>query len=546
MVFGALIFAYAAFGLVVLDPQAVYSGDIGVKFVQAQALVAHHFTSLDLPYPGAFLDPQREFFPLRPPFVMTTGGETQTIFSPASAVLQAAGVAMAEARGMVLVSVIAAAGILLAMWRLSPPGDGVAVLVALGIASPLWFYAVTGWEHAPAVAFGCGALVCAVRGHSIAMLILAGVCLGIGATIRDEVLLLLPGILFAVWLRTRSWRDVAIAAAATAVPLVAAAFVEVQWFGRPVAAHLRHAVHLAQAAVHVTAAPNPDVPILAPMTLRDRYGTIVQYWLLGYGHNLLISAYAAGLAVAWVVWWKWHSSAGILAWVGAGLVLAAIDAREALVAPKFVAGLLRVAPYLVFAALPPPRTARGSSLHLAVAVTTLAYLVIAFAGVDTTGGKSLGPRLLLPLLPMLVVIAVVRIADYLRGVEKTDRWVGRAGAALIALAATIHVVGTAPTYYRRNADDAKTMNAIKALPQRVVVSDDEFTAQLLFPLYFRKTLLVADSPAMGADLGARLAAAGIPETVLVTRWADTPIGLPPYRKQRTERKGRMTLQYWVR
>lgn len=546
IVFGAVLLAYALFGLVVLDPRAVYSGDIGVKFVQARALIAQHFSSLDLPYPGADIDPERQFFPLRAPFVMTTGGETQAIFSPVSAVLQAIGVAIAGARGMVLVSLIAAAGILLAMWRLSPRDDAVAVLATLGIASPLWFYAVTGWEHAPAVALGCAALVCAVRGRSIAMLVLAGVLLGIGATIRDEVLLLLPGVLFAVWLRTRSIRDVAIATAATLVPLAAAAIVEVQWFGRPVAAHLRHAVHFVQAAVHLTTEPNPDVPVLEPMTLRSRYETVVQYWLLGYGNNVLIAAYAAGLSVAWLVRWKWHSSAGILAWLGAVLVLAAIDAREALVAPKFVAGLQRVAPYLVFAVLPAPRTARASSLHRLVLVTTIAYLLIAFAGVDTTGGKSLGPRLLLPLLPLLTVIAVVRIGDYRRAMEKMDGWVGRAGVALIVLAATIHVVGTAPTYYRRNTEDAKATTAVQELPQRVIVADDQFTAQLLFPVYFRKTLMVADSPGMGADLGARLVAAGVPEAILVTRWADTPIGLPPYQKQRTEKKGRMTVQYWVR
>lgn len=544
--FAALLLAYALFGLVVLDPGAVYSGDIGVKFVQARALAAHHFTSLDLPYPGAFLDPQREFFPLRPPFVMITGGETQAIFSPASAVLHAAGVAIAGTRGMVLISLIAAAGILWAVWRLSPPGDAVAAIVAAGVASPLWFYAVTGWEHAPAVAFGCAAFVFATRGRSMATLVAAGVLLGLGATIRDEVLLLLPGLLFTIWLRTRSITDIAVATAAAVVPLLAAAVVEVQWFGRPMAAHLRHAVHLAQAAAHVTSEPNPDVPVLEPMTLRGRYEAVVQYWLLGYGNDRLIAAYAAGLAVAWFVRWKWQSSAGILTWLGAIVVLAAMDAREALVAPKFVAGLHRVVPYLVFAVLPAARNTRWSRLQIAVAVTTIGYLAIAFAGVDTSGGKSLGPRLLLPLLPLLIVSAVPRIADYLRAVGRLDRWAGSAGVLLIVLAGVVHVAGTARAYYGRNAIDAATVRAVAAQPARVVVTDDLFTAQALFSLYFRRIIMVADTPELGVRLGARLAEAHVAEAVLVTRWADTPIGLPPYQKQRTEKKGRMTVQYWVR
>ena len=52
--------------------------------------------------------------------------------------------------------------------------------------------------------------------------------------------------------------------------------------------------------------------------------------------------------------------------------------------------------------------------------------LIAFAGVDTSGGKSLGPRLLLPLLPLLSVSAVMVIAAYLRSSSRVDR-VGRLG-----------------------------------------------------------------------------------------------------------------------
>ena len=75
-VLALLVAVYALLGLYVLDPDAVYSGDIGVKYVQARALVDAGFRNLDIPYPGAFLDPAREFFPLRPPFVMESGSRS--------------------------------------------------------------------------------------------------------------------------------------------------------------------------------------------------------------------------------------------------------------------------------------------------------------------------------------------------------------------------------------------------------------------------------------------------------------------------------------
>ena len=99
------------------------------------------------------------------------------------------------------------------------------------------------------------------------------------AVLRDEVLLLLPGVLLALWWQSRTVRTIAAAVGAMLVPLVCAAAVEVLWFQRPAAAHLRHAVHLVQRAAHLTDAANPDVPVLVPLTMRDRYETVVQYWL---------------------------------------------------------------------------------------------------------------------------------------------------------------------------------------------------------------------------------------------------------------------------
>ena len=65
MAFGLILAGYFVLGLIVLAPEAVYSGDIGVKYVQARALVDQRFTSLNIPYPGEFLDPAREVLPDR-------------------------------------------------------------------------------------------------------------------------------------------------------------------------------------------------------------------------------------------------------------------------------------------------------------------------------------------------------------------------------------------------------------------------------------------------------------------------------------------------
>ncbi len=537
--------AYAVLGLVVLEPDTVYSGDIGVKFVQARALAASRFTSLDIPYPGQFLDPGREMFPIRPPFVMTTGGSTQAIFSPTSAAVQALAVAAVGMRGMVVVSLASALVILVAAGRLAERGQDIAVLLALGIAGPLWFYAISGWEHAPAVAFSTAAFAVAIRSPARAAPLMAGLCLGAGATLRDEVLLLAPGLLFAIWMRSRDVRPLMGAVAGMVLPLACAAAIEVWWFGRPVAAHLRHAVHLLQSALRVSTEPNPDVPVLKPFTVRERYDTVIQYWLLGYGRDAWILAYGVGLAAALLVRYWLRSSLGLLVWVLAVVVLASFDLHELVTAPKWLAGLHRVSPYLVFALLPLPAGVVRRSWYVPIAlVTTGVYLALAFAGADTSGGKALGPRLLLPLMPLLTAAAIGMLARYLAAAGAVDRWIGRAGVLLIIMSAAMHLLGTIPAYVDRNRGDSEAIVSVARASDRIVVADDPFTAQLLFPLYYRKIVFLADTPELGLRLGAVLSEQRLAGAVLVSRLERPVVQLPPLRLERSEQRGRMTVQYW--
>jgi hypothetical protein len=545
IVLAGLATLYLVLGLFVLTADAIYSGDIGVKFVQARALAAHRFTSLDLPYPGAFVDPERLFIALRAPFVITAGQETQAIFPPASAVVQAVAVTAAGVRGMMVVTILAAIATLWATARLAAPELGPYTLLALGLGGPLWFFAVSGWEHAPAVAGGTLAFACAVRGGGLGAAVLAGAALGFGVTQRDEVLLLAPGLLCVLWIQSRRWPPLLAAAAAAAAVVFAAGAMDVWWFGRPPAAHLRHAVHIVRGAWLGTE-PGSDVPSLRPFTLHDRYATVVCYWLLGYGNDRLIAIFSAAFAAALLLRWRARTGIGILIWLGGILTLAGLDLLDVVTAPKWMPGMLRVSPFFVFAFLPPPAGgARWPPLRIGLVFTAVVYLALAFGGVDTTGGKGLGPRLLLPIFPMLAVASVAAIRDYLAAAGRIDRWIGAAGAALVAMALAIHAAGTIPAYVARNRDDGSAMMAVKASPERIVVSDDMFTAQLLMPLYFRKIIFVAEVPPLAQELAGRLDAARLGSVLLVSR-GEPRVGLAPLRLGQVEHKGRFVIQHWTR
>jgi hypothetical protein len=547
----AIALYYAVLGLVILVPDSVYSGDIGVQYVQAQSLLDQRFRSLDITYPGAFLDPERRFFPIRAPYVLDAGGTTQSIFPPASALVQAVGVSVWGLRGMVVISVLCAWVTLICSARLAPSGARVPVLIALGLASPLWFYAVSGWHHAAGMAFGTAAFLLALTQPGPLAPWLAGLSLGAGAALRDEVILLAPGLALAFWLRRKSVRPVLVMACGALAALLAAAALDIWWFERPAAAHLRHAVHLLQRALQTTDAANTDVPVLHPMTLEERHQTVIQYWLFGYGNNTLLATYVGGLLVAVFAYWKLGSPVGIIVWLGAVVWLVAQDFHELVTAPKWLAGLYRVAPYLVFALLPSPalRAADGDKhtpLYSVALATAAAYLILAFAGVDTTGGKGLGPRLLLPLLPLLSVAAVSRLASYLRSESKGDRAIGGIGVLIVLMTLIVHAYGTTYAYYARNRDDSSAITAVARSRERIVVAADVHTAQLLFPLYYRKIILLVDSPEAAGALSTMVTSQRLSGALLVSRNLGPEIVFPGLRVAKTEQVGRMSITHWVR
>jgi hypothetical protein len=282
------------------------------------------------------------------------------------------------------------------------------------------------------------------------------------------------------------------------------------------------------------------------MAITTRYETVVEYWLMGHGHGWLTAIMAAGFVLAVVVRRLTGSAAALLLWCVPVVAFAAQDLYAVVTAPKWLAGLHRVAPYLVFALLPAARGTRTSTFTTVVWWTCGAYIAIAFAVVDTGGGKGLGPRLLLPLFPLLAVAAIATIWTYRASADRIERAIGVAGAALVVATVGIHMAGALPAYLVRNHDDSVLLEAVKNQPERIVVTEDEFVAQLLFPLYHRKIILLADSPDLGARLGQTLEQHRLREAVLVGRRGSGGIELPPFTNRRTQLWGRLTIQQWQR
>ena len=83
------VLGYGALGLLVLDPNTLFSVDAAVKLLQARSLLDSGLHSLSLPYPGVSLDPAFEFFPFVQPFVFRAGDTWQGVFSSGVALFNA-------------------------------------------------------------------------------------------------------------------------------------------------------------------------------------------------------------------------------------------------------------------------------------------------------------------------------------------------------------------------------------------------------------------------------------------------------------------------
>ena len=542
-----LVVGWLAF--VALAPDAVYSGDFGVKFVQARELWDNRFASLAIAPRNTFLDPDGRFSPLKAPFVFATRSGVQAIFPPAASILQALFVPINGLLGMRLLSLLSVAFTSWAAWRLSPRGwAGATMPLVIGLATPLWFYGVIESEHAPAVAFAALSFLVALSGGTISprRAAAAGLILGAAASIRDESVLLVPGLVLACWSRGRGWRTAAWAVGGCVATLAFAATVEVLWFGRPMAAHLRHAVHILRVALRMTNRPNEELPELQPLTLRQRWDYVGQYWVFGGGSDALVISLAAllGICVAARAWTRnaWALLPALAALIGIG----AFDLFHLLREPKWVPGLYRLSPFLAFALVPPPADVRDRWLWRVSLFSLVSYVVLAFAGVDTSGGKSLGPRLLLPLLPLLVAASWRNVADFLASARPGERVAGMCGIALTMLALGIHLGAAIPAYVVRSNEDASAMRTIRSSPERVIVSDDMYTAQQILPMYYNRVILLAETPPAGHEIGLALERERIPGALMVSRNPDLPTGLPPLHLVETVQRGRFYIQYWRR
>jgi hypothetical protein len=540
---GAIALAHAWVALVLLDPAVLLSVDAAVKLLQAQALLASNWTSVALPYPGAAIDPGGEFFPFLPPFAFRAGSEWQGIFPTSVAMLNALAL-RAGIQGVVGLSVVGALVAMVAAAHLSTGRTRWAIPLVLGTATPFWFYAVLPWEHAPAAGLSTAAVAIAARDASPTRLRWAGVILGFAIALRDESVLLVPVLLWAGLGRRARPATVVALLALCALPSIGVGLLDGVVYARPVAAHVRHA---ADPLHWVGLAAAPDLPRRPPLPLAERYDIVMHEWLLGYrGHVQsllflgLVAAVALGRRSELRVW-------GVLVVLCLVLGRHFKDLQVLLPNPDFATGLLRLAPVLIFAALPLAEHDAVGRPRFDVLCSAAIFVAGMIVLTSTTGGASLGPRLLVPILPLLAAAAWDGLDSYRQARQKRleYRVIWLVGLALLAGSILMQVAVAAPAYIAFNTSERQPVRWLEEASGPVIV-DSTFTASVAHPVYATRAVLLAASQPSAAAVASRLAARGDGDLLVVSREQHQVLQFPPFRLADTRRTAHTVVQHWMR
>ncbi|MBL8897981.1 MAG: hypothetical protein JNM84_10160 [Planctomycetes bacterium] len=409
IVLGVALALFASFATWLASGDALFCGDIGVKYVQMQALASGQRA---IENPVRELDPEGELFPLKAPFVIQSEGRFYSVYlNPyvwfGSLAYRWGGPTLCRALTLACALGAVGATYLLARRLRLDPRAALGAAALLLFATPFWLYGCCFWEHAPATLLSTAAFALLCAQSSARRVLLAGACFGLAATLRPEALLMPCALALAIALRRSEQRFRApalllLSSAATALLVLLLAQ------GELFLAHAQQYLfpHLQQEQGGRGNFATPGRWSIARGLLGGSLGSapgkIPEVLVLAL---LIVSALVALLAMAR----SELARKAQLFLVPLALLLASVSLVTAILEPNvYLRGLLVSCPLVLLAlpALPSFVRSRGAALvdRDTSALTFFFFCAAAIALAPNDGGTAWGPRFLLPAFPLLACL----------------------------------------------------------------------------------------------------------------------------------------------
>jgi hypothetical protein len=475
---------------------AYWTGDCANKALVAHRLYDTGFRSLAFDYPAAAIDPAGRAFPL-PDLGRLRGSDRVSVFPVTYPALAAPLLGLGGSAALRWPAALGtgACATLCCLWLLPVVGRGFAAAagLAFALATPLFFYGVTVWEHSLSIALVLAAMLALGReGRGAAAL--GGVLAGLATWLREEIVLFVLAVAIVEALRARSARAALPFALGAALPGLALAGFNAAAYATPLGPHFDALdpervlafggaqgliARLAALGVARGNGPGESLGLLAAAGVALAVGATAEWrrrgvgWALGVAAGIALAAWALGFArtVRGPALSSLVSHNGFLAQIplvglaGAGAVRAFRDERWRGLRPGIAAGLLFLA--LATAAGLATQSVFGMGLHI-------------------------GPRKLLAVLPALFALAV--IALHAR-VGTAERAVAALAGALLLAAGLASSTLAGWLLQHQKAEGAALQDWIRARPEPYLVSGDAMLTQVLTGLWHDTPTLFASDVA---------------------------------------------------
>jgi len=494
----AIALAYvAAWYAVPAEGRWIY--DTALKTVQVRAIVERG--SFDLAWPGREIDPDFEFGPIARGFHTRIGDELHAAYSPVFPLLSTPFVMAFGAQGYGVLPLLGAALTMFGVFRLARRVAGedlclawLAAALSL-LATPLWFYAFTFWEHTLAVGFACFAVEACLLFRErldLANALRVGVLVALPIYLRPEHYLFALVVLgFAAWPARHDLRVVVAMALAVVAALLPLWGFHVSQFGHPL-------------GPHITSQPWGDVGFsqylaergaVASRLLFNLHATTALSLAVGAPFYLLLVAQFTG----WVE--RERGSMFVLASSLAGLLAAAVvaygyaDAARPMNWMIAANGLFAGSPLLIlaFLAIQDENDGFTSARRVLLAIVVVyAALYTAFIPEVNSRGIHWGNRFLLSVYPLLAVLAAATIRELFE--EGRSRWPARVAVVALVIATMGLQIYSLAMLRERKVFVAALNQAVRESEARVVASDTWFVPVDLSEVWFEKSLFLAPAP----------------------------------------------------
>lgn len=521
--------AYVA-AYVMIPKDGFWINDNECKFLQVQGLIRTEFRDFSIPWPGKELDPELSCSPLVDPFGHVANGRLYCFYPPMFALVSTLPYRLWGSHGLHIGPFIAGLLTLPAIWYLAGllPGRRssrpIAVFLA-ALATPIWFYSMTFWEHTPSVCLTTWSVAFCMRyllsGGLGSVMLSAALC-GFSVYFRDDLYLLgaAIGLVMILFGPRRRWLAAALFALALGVSVLPLLYFQWKVLGNPLGHHFTH---------------HSPLEFGIGTFLLDRFGVVRTLLIDCYGRGVVSFTVILPYLLLWLIYPR--VSGQIFRWLVplicavallGGLVISFghLTAYSPMWCLLTANSLFAVSPILILGFICRRDDPAGNERHddagriQRALWTILSFYVLAFVFLVpkmNSSGIHWGCRLVLPAYPLMAVMAGGTLATWWHACRRNRSVLGALLGATVALSVGMQAYSLWLLAARK--EFAAEFNRIVAQrPETVIVTNHGLVPQYLSGCFYDKRIFLPVDQMGWLALRTSLRRARIREALFISGW----------------------------